>query len=311
MQLLRHLNHVPFFPTGCAVTIGNFDGVHRGHATVLAKLAAEAKKLNLPTVVVIFEPQPREVLAPEQAPVRLTSFHDKLQLLQQQPIDYVLCLRFDQALANHSAEDFIQKILVQKLNAKYILIGDDFRFGKQRKGDFHLLQKLGAELGFVATAMHTVHENNQRISSTSIREVLAAGDLSEASYMLEHPYFITGKVRRGAGRGKQWGFPTANLRVPAKGLPVSGVFTVLVSNHQLQNHPAVANVGTRPTVDGTQTVLEVLLLDFDGDLYGKRLRVEFLHKLREEQRFVSPELLIAQIQKDVVEAQKFFQCHPR
>jgi len=303
---MRLLRHIPVFPHGCAVTIGNFDGVHRGHAALLQKLAADAKKLNLPVVVVIFEPQPREFLSPAQAPVRLTSLQDKLQLLKQQPIDYVLCLRFNQVLANYTAEDFVRLILVEKLRMKYILIGDDFRFGKQRQGDFFLLQTMGQALGFTATAMHTVQEGDQRISSTTIRDVLAQGDLTKAVHRLGHPYFVSGKVRRGAGRGKQWGFPTANIRVPARGLPIHGVFTVLVSNHQLHRHPAVANIGTRPTVDGTQTVLEVLLLDFDGDLYGQRLHIEFLRKLRDEQRFTTPEQLIAQIHQDVLTARQFF-----
>ena len=181
---------------------------------------------------------------------------------------------------------------------------------KKRQGDFTLLQQLGVEYHFSVSAMQSVLANNERISSTAIRQALLSGDLAAAEQALGHPYTFSGRVRRGAGRGRQWGFPTANIAVPLYGLPLSGVFVVRINNHLLQNHPAVANIGTRPTVDGTRTVLEVLLLDFDGDLYGQRLEIVFLKKLRDEIKFANVELLLEQIAKDVKQGKAFFSlCH--
>lgn len=306
MKIIRHPDHLPYFTEGCAVTIGNFDGVHRGHAYLLKELATQATKRKLPVVVVTFEPQPREVLSPEQAPPRLASFHDKCVLLEQQPVDYLLCLPFNAEMAAMSAEAFVQSILIDKLNTKYLLIGDDFRFGSKRQGDFELLKKMGQENNFIVNSLNDLQENNMRISSTVIREALQRADLDYAQQLLGHPYFITGHVQRGAGLGRQWGFPTANIAIPPSGLPLNGVFTVSVSGNDFINHPGVANVGIRPTVDGTRMLLEVLLLDFTGDLYGESLRIEFLHKLRDEKRFTSTDLLIKQIEQDVIAARRWF-----
>ena len=307
MKLLRHSYSLS---QGCVATIGSFDGIHRGHAALLQLLVVEAKQRHLPSVVILFEPQPREFFAPEQAPVRLTSLREKLRLLKKFDIDYVVCLRFNSKLAQLQATDFVLEILVKQLQVKYILIGDDFRFGKQRLGDFTLLQTMGAQYNFTVASMHTLQEDNERISSTMIRESLVQGDLAKAQRALGHPFHLSGRVRRGAGRGRQWGFPTANVAVPRYGLPLSGVFVVRVNSNQLKSHPAVANIGTRPTVDGTRTVLEVLLLDFNDDLYGQRLEIEFLQKLRDEKKFDTVELLLAQIAKDVEEGKEFFKLHP-
>jgi riboflavin kinase/FMN adenylyltransferase len=306
MKLIRHLKNKDLFSGGSAVTIGNFDGIHRGHVELLNKLIATAQQQNIPSVVVIFEPQPREVLYPSQAPARLTPLREKLHLLAQLPIDYVVCLRFDKALASLTATEFVEKILVRSLHAKYVLVGDDFCFGKQRQGNLTLLQELGKQFQFTTASMPTIEDNGTRVSSTLIRTALTQGDLKTAENALGRPYTVSGRVRRGAGRGKQWGFPTANLSVPPSGLPLSGVFVVRVHGLNLFQHPAVANIGTRPTVDGTRTVLEVLLLDFDGDLYGQHLEIEFLQKLRDEKKFDNMDLLLQQIGKDVETARTYF-----
>ncbi len=306
MQLIRHSFPSIFAETGCIATIGNFDGVHKGHAALLEQLVAEAKMRGVPSVLILFEPHPREFLTPKKAPARLTLFREKIQRLKQLPIDYILCLRFNQKLANLTAEEFIQKILVDGLHVKHILIGDDFRFGKQRQGDLALLNNLGKEYHYTVEVFPTFFEHHERVSSTAVREALSKGDLKTAEQLLGRVYTISGHVKQGAGRGREWGFPTANIAVAKQGLPLSGVFCVRVSSETLNDHPGVANVGIRPTVDGTRTVLEVLLLDFEGDLYGQHLDVKFLHKLRDEEKFESIELLKDQIKKDVTAAQQYF-----
>lgn len=306
MHLIRHLTNSQLFSAGSVVTIGNFDGVHLGHVTLLKRLMAVAKQHNLPSVVVIFEPQPREVFHPTQAPIRLTPLREKIRLLAALSIDYVVCLRFTPALAALTAEEFVAQILVQQLQARHILIGDDFHFGKQRQGDIQLLTTLSKQYHFSVESIATIEVNGTRISSTFVRDALRHGDVVSAKNALGRYYHISGRVQRGEGKGRRWGFPTANLAVPAAGLPLSGVFVVYVSTRHLRRHPAVANIGTRPTVDGTRMVLEVLLLDFTDDLYGQRLEVEFLHKLRDEQKFASLDLLLQQIKQDVAAARLYF-----
>lgn len=310
MQLIRHSFPPIFTQHGCVATIGNFDGVHRGHLALLERLVSEAKARGIPSVVILFEPHPREFLASEKAPARLTLFREKIQRLKQLPIDYILCLRFNQKLANLTAEEFIQKILVNGLHVKHILIGDDFRFGQQRQGDVTLLTSLGEKYGYTLEVFPTFFEHNERVSSTAVREALSKGDLKTAEQLLGRVYTISGHVKRGAGRGHEFGFPTANIAVSKQGLPLSGVFCVRVSSETLNDHPAVANVGIRPTVDGTRTVIEVLLLDFEGNLYGQHLDVKFLHKLRDEKKFDNVELLKAQIKKDVTAAQHYYHFSP-
>lgn len=310
MQLIRHSFPPAFAQHGCVATIGNFDGVHRGHLALLEGLVSEAKARGIPSVVILFEPHPREFLAPDKAPARLTLFREKIQRLKELSLDYVVCLRFNKMLANLSAEDFVKQILVQGLHVKHILIGDDFRFGKQRQGDIALLNKLAKENDFTVEVLPTFFENSERVSSTLIRESLFKGDLKTAETLLGRPYTLSGHVKRGAGRGREFGFPTANIAVPKQGLPLNGVFVVRVNSEVLEDHPAVANIGIRPTVDGTRTVLEVLLLDFEGDLYGHHLTIEFLEKLRDEIKFDNIELLKDQIKKDVEAARHYYHLSP-
>jgi riboflavin kinase / FMN adenylyltransferase len=299
VKLVRYPNSIP--KDGCVATIGNFDGVHRGHLALLEQLVKEARSRGLPSVVILFEPQPREFFDPAGAPARLTPFREKIQLLKQLPIDYLICLHFNAKWAEMSAESFIQSVLIEALHVKHLILGEDFHFGKNRKGNAELLKKY-----FSVEVFPPVNENGERISSTAIRHSLAAGNLGSAEKGLGRSYAIAGRVKRGAGRGREWGFPTANIAVPKKGLPLSGVFFVHVNGERLKHHPGVANIGIRPTVDGSYTVLEVLLLDFDGNLYDQHLEVQFLHKLRDEIKFDNIEALKDQIKADVLAAKHFF-----
>jgi riboflavin kinase/FMN adenylyltransferase len=293
--------------TSTVLTIGNFDGVHLGHRALLAELKAKARELALPATVLTFEPHPRELFAPDQAPARLASLRDKLELLADCGIDRVHVCRFNRALADFSAARFIERILVQGLSVRHLIVGDDFRFGKGRDGDFALLQQAGRERGFAVEAMHTVDFGGVRVSSSAVRDALAAGDIEYAEQLLGRAYVIAGRVMHGAKTGRTLGFPTVNIHLRRKRLPLSGVFAATVSGIAAQPLPGAANIGVRPTLDhGDQPVLEVHLLDFDRDLYGAHVDVNFLHKLRDEAKFDSLDQLKAQIARDVADVRKFF-----
>ena len=288
------------------VTIGNFDGVHLGHQEVLAQVADKAAELRLPAVLMTFEPYPSEFFQHEVVPPRLTRFREKLEVLRRYSLAHVLNLRFDERLCNLNADQFIQQILVERLNAKYVVIGDDFRFGKGRSGDFDMLRQAGERLGFEVARMHTFEILGDRVSSTRIRRALQAGELEFAEQLLGRPYRMSGRVAHGDKRGRSIGFPTANIHLHRKASPVTGVFAVEMYGLSGEPLPGVANVGIRPTVEGTRAQLEVHLFDFDGDIYGRHVQVEFRHKLREEHRFESFEALKAQIEKDARQARDFF-----
>ncbi|TCJ15370.1 bifunctional riboflavin kinase/FAD synthetase [Parasulfuritortus cantonensis] len=282
-----------------AVTIGNFDGVHLGHQAMLARLTARAAAAGgLPTVLT-FEPHPREIFTPQDAPTRLTSLREKLEILKRLGVGHVHVCRFSKAFAALSPEDFVQRILVEGLKARYVLVGDDFRFGARRAGDFDSLMAYGEKFGFQAEAMHTVEAAGRRASSTAVREALAGGDMAGAAQMLGRPYSISGRVVGGDQLGRKIGFPTANILLKHNRPPVKGVFAVRVQGLSSPNWPGVANLGTRPSVhpNGNPT-LEVHLFDLDRNLYGRHLRVEFLHKLRDEVKFPNFEALVAQIGND-------------
>ncbi|MDY6992921.1 MAG: bifunctional riboflavin kinase/FAD synthetase [Pseudomonadota bacterium] len=301
MELIRHLD---YFPQGCVATIGNFDGVHLGHQRVLQQLTLKAQQLNLPTVVMIFEPQPQEFFTPEQAPPRLTRLREKLSVINHyHPVDKVLCLRFNAQLARLSPAEFIHRILLKGLNIKHLVIGDDFRFGQGRQGDFMTLQQAGQHYGFTIERWHTFLLDNQRVSSTRVRQALAQGDLSAAQRLLGRPYSLWGRVGYGHQRGRLLGFPTANIALHRLSSPINGVFTVYV--HGLSSIPVagIANLGKRPTVDGKQLLLEVHLFNFNDTIYQHSVEVELVAKLRDEQKFASLEDLKQQIQEDVLLAQ--------
>lgn len=288
-----------------AVTIGNFDGVHLGHQAMLARLTARAAAVGgLPTVLT-FEPHPREIFTPQDAPTRLTSLREKLEILRGLGVGHVHVCRFTKEFAALSPEDFVHRILVEGLKARYVLVGDDFRFGARRAGDFDLLMVYGEKYGFRAEAMHTVEAAGQRASSTAVREALAGGDMAGAAQLLGRPYSISGRVVGGDQIGRKIGYPTANILLKHNRPPVKGVFAVRVQGLSTPDWPGVANLGTRPSVhpNGNPT-LEVHLFDLDRNLYGHHLRVEFLHKLRDEAKFPNFEALVAQIGKDAALARE-------
>jgi riboflavin kinase/FMN adenylyltransferase len=305
MQLIRGLSNISAQHRGCVLTIGNFDGVHQGHQAVLAQLKAKAAELQLPAVVMVFEPQPLELFAGANAPARLTRFREKYHWLAQQGIDRMICVRFDRAFAQQAPQQFIEQLLLDKLAVQHLIVGDDFCFGKNRAGNYALLAKAAAEFGFGLTSTESLRQQNQRVSSTLIREALAANDLAGAAQMLGRPFSLMGRVRHGEKIGRQLGFPTANVWLYRQRLPLRGVFAVDADTPygRLQG---VANIGCRPTLQGKQEQLEVHFFAFQGDLYGAQLHVRLCHKLRAEQQFSSLAALQDQIQRDVAAAQHYF-----
>ena len=307
MYLARGLSRLEIPREGCVATIGNFDGVHVGHQAVIENLASQGRRLGLPVVVILFEPQPREYFWPEQSPARLTRFREKLTQLTKLPVDEVLQLHFDHTLANCPAEEFIRTVLVDALRVKYLVVGDDFRFGKNRRGNFAMLKEAGTAHGFQVADTDSVQVGGERVSSTLIRDALDAGLMAGAAKLLGRPYSVVGRVRQGVKLGRQLGFPTANIAMMRKKTPLQGVFAVTMTGISALPLPGVANVGSRPTVDGRRRVqLETHLFDFSGDIYGCLVEVHFHHKLREERRFENVQALREQIEKDAGQARAYF-----
>jgi len=289
------------------LTIGNFDGVHRGHQALLARLVAHAHKVALPSAVMTFEPHPREFFAPDLAPARLTSLREKLSLIAAAGVDHAYICRFNARFAALSAEQFIERNLVQGLSVRHLIIGDDFRFGKGRIGDFDLLGRAGAEFRFGLEAMETVSAEGERVSSSAVRDALQEGDLTHAARLLGRPYGIAGRVIHGRKLGRELGFHTANIQLKRNRVPLAGVFAVRVSGEGMGMRNGVANLGMRPTVSSTlQPALEVHLLDFDGDLYRHHLTVDFQAKLRDQVKFDSLQSLSRQIALDIAQARQYF-----
>ncbi len=310
MELIRGLHNLRPQHRGCVATIGNFDGVHLGHQAILRQLAARGRELGRPSLVMTFEPHPQEFFARETKPARLARLREKLAALAEAGVDRVLVARFDARLAAMSAEDFIGDLLVAKLGVEYLVIGDDFRFGKGRAGDFGLLERAGAACGFEVAHTPTFVVDGARVSSTRVREVLADGELALAARLLGRPYAVHGRVAHGDKRGRTIGFPTANVHLHREVTPLSGVYAVRLLGAAPAPLAGVANLGQRPTVGGTRNQLEVHLFDFCGDLYGRAVRVEFCARLREERRFGSLEALKAQIDADARQARAFFAAQP-
>lgn len=313
MQLIRGVYNLARFSalqSGCALTIGNFDGVHLGHQQILARLQQQARALNVPSVVMLFEPQPKEFFAKkvqnQTAPARLMRLRDKLHCFQQTDVDYVLCVQFNQAFSALSPEDFIQQLLVEKLNVKYLSVGDDFHFGAKRAGNFATLQAAGTQFGFLVENSHSHKLGAERISSSFIRNALASDDLALVEKLLGKPYSIRGRIAHGNKLGRTIGFPTANIMLNRLVTPLQGVYAVSVETPQGKFN-GIANVGNRPTINGTKPLLEVHIFDFYGDLYGKAVAVDFLHKVRNETKFESFDALKLQIEKDVAEVKAYFQ----
>lgn len=306
MQLIRGIHNLRARHRGCVLTIGNFDGVHGGHQTLLQRLKREGERLGVPVMVMVFEPQPLEYFLGKTAPPRLTWLRDKCRHLTQAGVDFLLCVNFNHHFSDNSAQGFVSDLLVEKLGIKLLMIGDDFRFGNQRQGDHALLQRAGVEHGFSIFHADSFCHRGERISSTLIRQALRNDDLALAESYLGRAYSISGRVVRGDAIGRVLGFPTANLLLRRWVAPVSGVYTVEVKGLTAGALPGVANIGTRPTVTGVRQQLEVHLLDTEVDLYGKHIEVVLRTKLRNEQRFESLDQLKQQIAKDVLATRHFF-----
>ncbi|KXJ56591.1 MAG: bifunctional riboflavin kinase/FMN adenylyltransferase [Colwellia sp. Phe_37] len=310
MQLTRGIHNmrinVDENRQGCVLTIGNFDGVHLGHQQVILALVEKARELNCEAAVLVFEPQPQELFSPETAPARLCRLRDKYALLKNLGVDRLICINFNKKFASLNAEIFIKDLLVKRLAIKHLIVGDDFRFGKNRQGNFSMLEAAGQQFGFSVTDTASHKLAGCRVSSTAIRQLLEKDDLSAAESMLGRPYSIIGKVFHGDKRGREMGFPTANVRLKRRVSPVSGVYAVQVKS-QFGQHFGVANIGSRPTVAGIRQQLEVHIFDFDNNLYGAVIEVVMLKKLRSEQRFSSLTDLIKQIAIDTEQARTFVQ----
>lgn len=356
MELIRGTHNLRAKHRGCVLTIGNFDGVHLGHQAVLQQVCAKAKTLGVPAAVMTFEPQPQELFQPEKAPARLTNWREKYLALRDQGVDRHIVIEFNKKFASQPAREFIEKTLVDKLGVKFLVVGDDFRFGFKREGDFELLTKAGKELGFEVVDTRSYRQQQQRVSSTAIRQALNEGDFENAEAMLGRPYQMQGKVVHGRKNGRTIGFPTANIPLKRLKSPLHGVFAVTVTLGEAENsscgrrhaansrdersevansraegpnsrcaatnslgeaeksrtegaYEGVANLGTRPTLNGDEVQLEVHLFDFSGNLYGQHVTVTPVAKLRAEQRFASLDQLKQQIQKDAARAKQLLAQH--
>jgi riboflavin kinase/FMN adenylyltransferase len=291
----------------CALSIGNFDGVHRGHRALLQRVVDIARQRGLAAAAMTFEPHPREYFAPEQAPARIANLRDKIEGLRRVGIDRVFVQHFDRDFASLTAEQFIQRILRDGCQARCLLVGDDFRFGARRAGDVALLRSLGQSCDFTVEQIAPVLLGDERVSSSRIRAALSVGDLALASELLGHPYAISGRVLHGSKLGRQLGFPTLNLRVAHRRPALHGIYAVRVHGIGTSALPGVASVGLRPTVDDSgRWLLEVHLFDFSDEVYGRLIQVQFVQKLRDEERFDSIQELTAAIRRDADRARAIF-----
>ncbi|MDP5145140.1 bifunctional riboflavin kinase/FAD synthetase [Shewanella sp. ULN5] len=306
MELIRGIHNILPSHHGCVLSIGNFDGVHRGHAEVIKRLVDKAHHFQLPATIMTFEPQPQELFRGDKAPARLSLLRDKVRLLDELEVDRLLCVNFTPSFASQPAQAFIEDLLVNKLGVKYLVVGDDFCFGKGREGTFDMLVAAGKEFGFTVVSTQSFIVGSQRVSSTLVREQLQLGNLEQARRLLGHPFILSGRVAHGQKIGRTIGFPTANIALKRKVVPVRGVFAVRFFWDDSDIYEGVANIGFRPTVQGQVCQLEVHLFDFDGDLYGKRVEVELVAKIRDEQPFESLDALKKQILNDANEAKALF-----
>ncbi|MCE9633788.1 MAG: bifunctional riboflavin kinase/FAD synthetase [Methylophilales bacterium] len=304
MEVLRHFPKVALAP--CVLAIGNFDGVHIGHQAVFQRLISQAQTLNINSCVMTFEPHPREFFTPEQAPPRLTSLREKLELMEAAGVQKVHVCHFDAAFATMSAQTFMRDVLHQSLAIKCVMVGEDFRFGAKRSGDVASLRDSGAQLGFSVEPISPVMLAGERVSSTAVRDALASGKLSTAKALLGRDYSISGHVVHGDKLGRTLGYPTANVQMHHDQPPLTGIYAVRLSGVGAKELPGVASLGVRPTVktDGKPT-LEVHLFDFDGDIYNQHVRVHFLHKIRDELKFADVEELKSQMRLDEQAAREY------
>jgi len=299
MELIRGLGSLQPQQRGCAASIGNYDGVHRGHQHVLKQLVSDARKQALPATVVVFEPTPQEYFAASEPPARLMSFSEKWPALAECGVDRVVCLRFNRNLAQMPAAMFIERVLIHNLGVRHLVVGDDFRFGRDRAGDFAMLKTAGESCGFEVQAARTLSVAGERVSSSRIRECLAAGELESAAELLGMPFSLSGRVVHGDRLGHTLGYPTANIPLKRRISPVHGIFVAAIHGIGGALHYGAAYVGSRPALNGQRELLEVTVFDFSGELYGQRLRVELLHQLRSDAKFENLEALKAQMAQDV------------
>ncbi|MCZ6887810.1 MAG: bifunctional riboflavin kinase/FAD synthetase [Gammaproteobacteria bacterium] len=306
MELLHALHSIRPRHKHCVVTIGTFDGIHYGHQMLLSHLNGKSDELGVPSLLITFEPQPREFFRGERVPARLTRFREKIRLLQDTGIDRVLCVPFNERTAATPARWVIDELLVNRLGVEYIVVGDDFRFGHGAEGNYAMLKEAGDHYGFGVTHMGTLTFDNERVSSTRVREALAEGDFEFAEKLLGRPYFIMGRVVYGRQLGRHLGTPTANIRLQRYRAALEGVFAVTVDGLG-ETRQGVANIGVRPTVDGSnEPLLEVHIFDFDDDIYGQLLTVTVHKKIREELKFDSLDALKAHIGHDIETTRAFF-----
>ena len=314
MRIIRDLNNFPKMPNGSVVAIGNFDSIHLGHQRIVKDLVLDAGRRKLPSVVMVFEPQAREFFQGKKAPVRLSRFRAKAEYFAQLGVDYVFIVRFTMPFASQSRDQFIQQYLVDHLKTKYLIVGDDFHFGKDRQGDFKYLSEVSKQHDFIVEKARAIfladamlgENHSRRISSTWIRESIQSNDFRMVEQLLGRPYTICGRVAHGDKRGRTLGFPTANIFLKHDLSPILGIYVVNVLGLDHRTYQGIASIGKRPTFGGTKVVLEVYILDFDQEIYGKRICVAFLHKLRKELSFTSADELVVQMQQDLVDTKKYF-----
>ncbi len=306
MELVRGLYNLQPRHRGCVLTIGAFDGIHRGHQEMIRVLRARAGAMGLPAVLLSFEPTPREFFARGEPPGRLTRFREKVEALRAAGVERFVCLRFGD-VRSMSAAQFVRTVLVEALGARHLVVGHDFKFGCDLTGNVETLRTLGGQTGFGVTEVPPFEIGGERVSSSLIRRALDVGDMACAATLLGRPYRMTGKVVHGAKLGRKLGFPTANLRPARRATPLAGVFAIRVSGCGLHNAPGVASLGTRPAVSGKELLLEAHVFDFDGDLYRRYLHVDFVARLRDELWFPDMETLVEQMHQDAAQARQILQ----
>ncbi|MDH3647912.1 MAG: bifunctional riboflavin kinase/FAD synthetase [Gammaproteobacteria bacterium] len=310
MEFIRGIANLGERHRGCILTIGNYDGVHLGHQAVLSDLVAKSRDLDCPSTVMVFEPTPQEFFAGAAAPARLTTLREKLHQFEARDIDRVLCLRFNRGVAAMTPEFFVEQLIQKELGARHVTVGDDFRFGRDRGGDFQTLVAAGEEYGFAVAATPEFLHKGKRVSSSAVRTALAQGDVQTAANFLGRDYSMSGRVRRGEQLGRRLGYPTANIAPHRRVLPLNGVFAVQVSGVDGSRLPGVASLGTRPMVDGREPLLEVHLFDFHEDLYGQYLEVSFIARLREERVFTDLHAMVEQMHDDAAQARNVLGLNP-
>jgi riboflavin kinase/FMN adenylyltransferase len=304
VELIRGLYNLRAQHRGCVLTIGAFDGIHVGHQEMIRVLRECAARHRLPAALLSFEPTPREFFAKGTPPARLTRFREKFEALQRYGVDRFVCLHFDERVRCLGRDEFVSEVLVKALGARHIVVGHDFRFGRDNAGDVASLRALAASGNFEVTEVPPFVVDGERVSSSLIREALNVGDMARAAKLLGRPYRMTGKVIDGEKLGRKLGFPTANLRLHRRATPLAGIFAIRVSGGGLNNAPGVASLGTRPAVNGKELLLEAHVFDFDGDLYRKSLHVDFIAFLREERWFADMDALVAQMNRDAQQARE-------